>query len=130
MVGSMYVSDPEVWKNFFRDLRDGKIDHRRYRGRQTGGAGIAGMYAKKSYLIPVPSYEREKIVVGQQVTPVAAALERAKSELKDAIRDDRPHVPIKEKKPRKTTSSTGTSKGATSKRKREEEANVFQKRRK
>lgn len=128
----MYVSNPEVWRKFFRDLAEGKINHGHYRGRQYGGAGIAGMYAKKSYMIPVPpnAKEPEKIVVGQQVTPIAAGVERAKSKLKDAIREDRPHVPIKRKKQQKTNSSQGTFKEATSKRKLEVEPdNVFKKKR-
>lgn len=63
-----------------------------------GGGGIAGMYAKKPYMIPVnprvtPEPE-EKLVVGKQVSPVTAVEERARSELEDAIEGNKPHIPI------------------------------------
>jgi len=96
----MYVSDPRVWKSFYKNMMDGKFDPHRYRGRQKGGAGIGGLYTKKPYMIPVDPHvtrepEEEKVVVGKQVTPVAAAEERAKSELKDAVKEKVPHVSVK-----------------------------------
>jgi hypothetical protein len=54
------------------------------------------MYSKKPYMIPVNphiSKEPDEKVVGKQVTPVAAAEEKARSELKTAVRKDLPHVP-------------------------------------
>ena len=132
MVGSTYVSDPEVWRKFYKNMLNGKFYPGQYRGRQTGGAGIAGMYANRPYMIPVNRHigeeEEDKIVVGKQVTPVAAAVERAKSEHRDAVRENVPHVPINKKKVEKPVSSKGTAKRATSKRKPEtEEPNLFNK---
>lgn len=94
----MYVSDPNVWRTFYKNMLTGKFNPAQYRGRQTGGGGIAGMYAKKPYMIPVSPHittePEEKIVVGQQVSPVTAVEERAKSDLKESIQDKKPHVPV------------------------------------
>ncbi|KAJ8319272.1 hypothetical protein KUTeg_004363 [Tegillarca granosa] len=90
-------------------MLNGKFRPEQYRPNQTGGSGIAGMYADNPYMIPVNPHvdnkEEEKVVVGKQVTPMAAEVERAKSELKDAIREDRPHVPINKKRSTKSISS-------------------------
>lgn len=97
MVGSTYVSDPRIWKSFYTNMIDGKFNPGHYQGRQTGG-GIANMYAKKPYMVPVNPHvtikPEEKVVVGNKVTPVAAMEERAKSQLKNAIKGDMPHVPL------------------------------------
>lgn len=87
-------------------MMNGKFDPNKYRGRQTGG-GIAGMYSKKTYMIPVNSNakEEETNVVGQSVTPMAAVEERAKSEMKDAIKENIAHVPIKRKNRKRKASS-------------------------
>jgi len=125
MVGSMYVSDPRIWKSFYKNMIDGKFDPGRYRGRQKGGGGIGGMYSKKPYMIPVDphvsrEHEEEKVVVGKQVTPIAATEERAKSELKDAIKGHAPHVPvkrpIKDRKRKRSLSSRKGVKQTTSKK--------------
>ena len=75
-----------------------KFNPGRYPGRQIGGGGIAGMYAKKPYMIPLNPHVTkdavEKVVVGKKVSNVTAKDERAKSDLKDAIDDKKPHVPI------------------------------------
>ena len=82
----------------FLILIEGKFNPGRYRGRQIGGGGIAGMYAKKPYMIPVNPHVTkepiEKVVVGKQLSNVTDIEERAKSDLKDVIDDDKPHVPI------------------------------------
>ena len=97
MVGTTYVSDPRVRKSFYQNVIDGKFNPGYYRGRQSGG-GIANMYAKKPYMVPVNPHvttEREqKIVVGKEVSPTAAAEDRARSEFKEAIQDEAPHVPL------------------------------------
>ena len=97
MVGSTYVSDPRVWKSFYKNMIDGKFNPGYYRGRQTGG-GIANMYSKKPYMVPVNRHvttePEQKVVIGKEVTPSAAAEDRARSEMKDAIQDDLPHVPV------------------------------------
>ncbi|KAJ8304404.1 hypothetical protein KUTeg_017987 [Tegillarca granosa] len=56
------------------------------------------MYADQPYMIPVnPNAEdkkEKKIVVGKQVTPVAALLERVKSEYKRQVEEGHPVVPL------------------------------------
>jgi len=52
MIGSRYVSDPEIWRKFYRNMLNGNFNLEKYSGHQTGG-GIAGMYSKKPYMIPV-----------------------------------------------------------------------------
>ena len=97
MVGTTYVSDPRVWKSFYQNMIDGKFHPGYYRGRQSGG-GIANMYAKKPYMVPVNRHvtiePEQKIVVGKEVSPTAAAEDRARSEFKEAIQDGAPHVPL------------------------------------
>ena len=97
MVGTTYVSDPRVWKSFYKNMIDGKFNPGYYRGRQSGG-GIANMYAKKPYMVPVnPHVTKEpeqKLVVGKEVTLTAAVEDRARSEFKEAIQDEAPHVPL------------------------------------
>ncbi|KAJ8320135.1 hypothetical protein KUTeg_001722 [Tegillarca granosa] len=106
MAGSIYVSDPVIWRKFYKNMLNGKFRPEQYRPNQTGGSGVAGMYADSLYKIPVnpntDEEEKEKIIVGKQITPMAAEVERAKSELKEAIRKDRPHVPINKKKSTKS----------------------------
>ncbi|OWF34473.1 hypothetical protein KP79_PYT03496 [Mizuhopecten yessoensis] len=78
----------------------GTFDPGHYRGRQSG-RGIAGMYSKKPYMIPVNPHvapeNENKIVIGKQVTPTAAVEERAKAEMKEAVKEDTPHVPVGKK---------------------------------
>ena len=97
MVGTTYVSDPRVWKSFYQNMIDGKFNPGYYRGRQSGG-GIANMYAKKPYMVPVNPHvtneSEQKIVVGKEVSPTAAAEDRARSKFKEAIQDEAPHVPL------------------------------------
>ena len=42
MLGSMYVSDPTVWRSFYKNMIEGKFNPGQYRGRQTGGGGGGG----------------------------------------------------------------------------------------
>ena len=97
MAGSTYISDPRIWKSFYKNMIDGKFKPTQYKGRQTG-RGIGNMYAKKPYMIPVNRHvskepEIEQVIVGKQITPVTAVEERAKTEMKEAIQEDMPHVP-------------------------------------
>lgn len=96
MAGPSYVSDPRIWKTFYKNMLDGQFNPRNYKGRQSR-SGIAGMYSKKPYMIPVNPHvtvEEPKGIVGKQVTPIAAVEERVKGELKDEIRENIPHVPV------------------------------------
>lgn len=126
MVGTTYVSDPRVWKSFYKNMIDGKFNPGYYRGRQSGG-GIANMYSKKPYMIPVnphvTSEPEQKIVVGKEVTPTAAVEDRARSEFNEAIQDGSPHVPIgiKRLKPNRSVSSQPATKSSPSLRRRKKE---------
>ena len=100
-MGTTYVSDPRTWKSFYKNMLDGSFHPGRYRGRQSGG-GVAGMYSKKPYMIPVNPHvndtEEAKRLTGNTVTPVAAVEQRAKSEMKEMIEDRQPHVPVKRRR--------------------------------
>lgn len=104
-MGSTYVSDPRVWKSFYKNMIDGKFNPGYYRGRQTG-SGIANMYSKIPYMIPVNRHlstePEQTIVVGKEVTLTAAVEDRAKSEFKDTIEDGAPHVPLGIKPPKQS----------------------------
>lgn len=96
MSGPTYVSDPRIWKTFYKNMVDGNFNPRSYKGRQSG-SGIAGMYSKKPYMIPVNPHitvEEPKEIFGKQVTPMVAVEERAKEDLKEEMRDNVPHVPV------------------------------------
>ena len=96
------------------------------------------MYAKKPYMIPVNHHAlqepEEKVIVGKQVSPVTAVEERAKSDLKDAIQDNKPHIPISIKGTNtiKTVSvNPATAKAASTQKKckksQEDEFTIFNK---
>ena len=135
----MYISDPNVWRSFYKNMLEGKFNPAQYRDRQIGGGGIAGMYAKKPYMIPVNPHittePEEKLVVGQQVNPVTAVEERAKSDLKESIQDNKPHIPIAIKgktvdKPDRKKLASVKATSVEKKRKRKasvEERNIFNK---
>lgn len=96
MSGPTYVSDPRIWKTFYKNMVDGNFNPRSYKGRQSG-SGIAGIYSRKPYMIPVNAHttvEEPKEIFGKQVTPMVAVEERAKKDLKEEMRDNVPHVPV------------------------------------
>lgn len=96
MSGPTYVSDPRIWKTFYKNMVDGNFNPRSYKGRQSG-SGIAGMYSKKPYMIPVNPHitvEEPKEIFSKQVTPMVAVEERAKEDLKEEMRYNVPHVPV------------------------------------
>jgi hypothetical protein len=78
-------------------MTDGKFNPTKYKKKQSGG-GMGGMYSNKPFMIPVnPHVTRDsekKMVVGNQITPMAAVEERAKSDLKEEIKENVPHVPV------------------------------------
>lgn len=77
------MSDPRIWKTFYQNMMAGKLNLRSFKGRQSGG-GIAGMYSKKPYMIPVNPHtteEKTNEIVGKQITPMAAVEERAKKKI-------------------------------------------------
>ncbi|MEW8548690.1 MAG: hypothetical protein AB2693_34750 [Candidatus Thiodiazotropha sp.] len=102
-----------------KNMIDGKLNPAYYRGHQSGG-GIANMYSKRLYMIPVNLHvtteAEQKIVVGKEVTPTAAVEDRARSEFKETIQDGAPHVPlgIKRQKPKHPVISRPASKLSSS----------------
>ena len=115
----MYVSDPDVWRTFYKNMLAGKFNPTQYRGHQIGGGGIAGMYTKKPCMIPVNPH----ITTEPEESPVIAVEERAKSDLKESIQDKKPHVPVAikgktvTKSDRKKLTVKATSVGTKRKRK-------------
>ena len=116
----------------------GKVLFRTVSRQAERGGGIAGMYAKKPYMIPLNSHatqeHEEKVIVGKQVSPVTAVEERAKSDLKNAIQANKPHIPISIKGTNtiKTVSVyPATTKAASTQKKRkkyqEDEFTIFNK---
>ena len=107
-----------MWDEFYKQLNTGKVEIPKYKRRQKGG-GIGGMYRRRRYKIPVNVQNED---IGKHVTPVAAALERAKSEFKTAVENNTPHVAvekyIKEKKKTKPFSCVTDSKTTGPLRKR------------
>ncbi|KHF23989.1 hypothetical protein BOW31_12685 [Solemya velum gill symbiont] len=76
MIGSTYVSSPDTWASFYRELLGGRIDTKRYKPRQTGGR-------ERRYAVPL-----------QRVTPMKAVEDRAAIEFRQAVRDGEPYVPL------------------------------------
>jgi hypothetical protein len=87
---TVYVSDPKMWEQAFNDLSSEKINpYNYYRAPQTG-RGLGGRYSSTFH---VPVKAPEKIVLSiEQITPMAAVAERAKSDLKRKMEDGLPHV--------------------------------------
>jgi hypothetical protein len=78
----------------YKNIFEGKFNPQNYKGRQSGG-GIAGMYSKKPYMIPVNPHipvKESKEVICKRVTPMEAVEERAKENLREKIRQNVPHV--------------------------------------
>ena len=95
MLGSTYISNPDVWRQFYNDMEEGNVASSRHRKQM--GRGIGGMYRYKPYMIPVRPYvktEERKEIIGRQVTPLAADIERAKVEFKTSVDENVPHVPL------------------------------------
>lgn len=113
MAGPNYISNPALWEQF-RHTEDGKDFIPAIRRHVQRGGGI--LNRRRAYMIPV-----KKSAPIPQVTPVEADRERALSDLKETIRNEEPHMPlkkpIKRKKNRKTTSRSKTSRGKGRKKK-------------
>ena len=65
-------------------------------------------------MIPVkPQHSKAEI---KQITPVAAEQERALSDLKEAMRNEEPHMPLKKKEIKRKKSISKASRSTTGKR--------------
>lgn len=107
----LYVSDPRIWEQAFKDLSSGKINPYVYNRQPQTGRGLGGRYSSTFH---VPVKAPEKIVVPvKQITPTAAVAERAKSDLKKEKKENVPHVDPKSintssKKPKRSTPPSTT----------------------
>ena len=106
----LYVSDPRIWEQAFKDLSSGKINPYVYNRPHQTGRGLGGRYSSTFH---VPVKAPEKIVVPvKQITPTAAVAERAKSDLKKDKKENVPHVDPKSintsKKPKRSTPPSTT----------------------
>lgn len=101
MNSKTYVTDPSMWERFYRNMVNKNFNPYKYRKQWRNnqiGRGLHGRY-RGSYIIPVNSNatEIEKDPLHTTiVSPVAAAEERALSEMKTNL--EKPHVVIKNKK--------------------------------
>lgn len=93
MSGPTYISNPALWEQF-RHTVDGENFNPTIRRNSQRGGGI--LNRRKAYMIPLKARVAQPNV--QLVTPVAAERERALSDLKETIRNDEPHVPLKKAK--------------------------------
>lgn len=90
MAGPNYISNPALWEQF-RHTEDGKDFISAIRRHVQRGGGI--LNRRRAYMIPV-----KKSAPIPQVTPVEADRERALSDLKETIRNEEPHMPLKKPK--------------------------------
>ena len=111
MSGPTYISNPALWEQF-RHTREGENFIPSVGRKNQRGGGILNQ--RKAYMIPVkPQHSKAEI---KQITPVAAEQERALSDLKEAIRNEEPHMPLKKKKIKRTKSISKASRSTTGKR--------------
>ena len=95
MSGPVYISTPEYWATSGQNFRP-----MMYKNYQKGN-GL--LYRKRAYMTPVKTDVT-------YVTPMAAETDRAVSELKEAVRNEEPHMPLKGTSKSKTSTHTLTSK--------------------
>ena len=111
MYGPTYISNPALWEQF-RYTREGENFIPSVGRKNQSGGGILNQ--RKAYMIPVkPQHSKAEI---KQITPVAAEQERALSDLKEAIRNEEPHMPLKKKKIKRKKSISKASRSTTGKR--------------
>ena len=108
MSGPTYVSHPSL----FRHKASGENFIPSIRRKKQKGGGI--LNRRKAYMIPVQTTTIPRSEI-PQVTPVAADRDRALSDLKETVRNDEPHMPlrktIKKNIQKKTHSRTSTAQG-------------------
>lgn len=93
MVGSTYVSDPEVWRTFYRKMLQGNVQPIKMVQKTSG---ISGMYhkKKKTYMLVINEKANNNAEPSiPLVTPMHAVLERVKSEYQRDVEMGFPHVP-------------------------------------
>lgn len=120
MNSQTYVSDPNLWETFYKNMAKNTFNPYKYRKNQKKdqiGRGLNGRY-RRSYMIPVNSNtvkEEPNPINTTLVTPVAAAEERAVSEYKDEKKKKEPRVKLV-KRIKKITSKNYNRKKRTTKR--------------
>jgi hypothetical protein len=111
MAGPIYVSNPTLWGQFLHTNNgENFIPLVRYKSQKGGGI----LNKRRAYMIPIKSSSPSPAGEVQQVSPVTAEQERAVSELKETMRNDKPHMPlesgIKRKKKQKSVRHSTASK--------------------
>ncbi|KAK3107736.1 hypothetical protein FSP39_021161 [Pinctada imbricata] len=102
MAGPTYISNPSLWEQF-KHVDSGENFIPMIPRKSQRGGGI--FFKKKAYMVPVkPSMPKPPNI--QQVTPVAADEERAASDLKEVMRNDEPHMPLKNRIKRRRKASS------------------------
>lgn len=91
MSGPTYISNPTLWGQI-QHTDDGENFIPMIRRKVQRGGGI--LNRRRAYMIPVRPTSIPKPDI-QQVSQVAAEQERAVSELKESMRNDEPHMPLK-----------------------------------
>ena len=96
MSGPSYISNPALWEQL-RHTREGENFIPSVGRKIQRGGGILNQ--RKAYMILVkPQHSKAEI---KQITPVATEQERALSNLKEAMRNEEPHMPLKKKENKK-----------------------------
>lgn len=118
-----YISNPTLWGQF-QHTDDGENFIPMIRRKVQRGGGI--LNRRRAYIIPVRLTSIPKPDI-QQVSQVAAEKERVVSELKESMRNDEPHMPlkksIKSRKKRAPARRSSNTKGkGRSKKKKEAKA--------
>lgn len=124
MNSQTFVTDPLIWERFYKNMAKNKFNpyqYRRFKKHNQSGRGLHGRF-RHSYMIPVNpnAIDTETNSVNTtMVSPVAAAEERATSELKNVTQEKKPHVKvpnhIKKRKKKKKLKVKKSSKSSTSK---------------
>lgn len=122
MNSQTFVTDPLIWERFYKNMAKNKFNPYHYRRfKNQGGRGLHNRF-RHSYMIPVNpnAIDTETNPVNTtMVSPVAAAEERATSELKNITKEKKPHVKvpnhIKKRKKKKKLKVKKSNKPSTSK---------------
>lgn len=126
MNSQTYLTNPTLWLNFYRNMANNKFNPYKYRRQKKNqvGRGLHGRF-RGSYMVPVNPNAMDDTdsttVNTKLVTPVAAAEQRAESELKEQKENNKPHVKIlkaiKRSKSKKRVIKKKASKRSSSKSK-------------
>lgn len=117
------TTESTLWEQFYKNMASNKFNpyqYRRIKRKRHSGRGLHGRF-RNSYMIPVNPNAvdvNKNVIKSTMVSPVAAAEERAMSEMKDLKKEEKPHVKvkniIKDKRKKKKLKTKKSNKGSTS----------------